>query len=111
MTEMSLVRNLGPIKTLLSNDKRVFVSREKLMKNASITKFLSGVRSAFDMLPEQTTYRAYFIKNNRTKIYRFSYVQDLNESWILVGKMQENAFNQLKCGSNKNYVPYEQTCH
>lgn len=104
---------LGHIETLLSNDKRVFVSREKIMKNAEFTKFIIGMRSAFDLMPEQTNHNPNFIDRNEVKIYNFNAEEDLSKSWEVIAYVQECTFKKLinKVDHHQVNIKYEPTCY
>ncbi|MFH4263292.1 hypothetical protein WAJ43_20870, partial [Acinetobacter baumannii] len=101
------------IETLLSNDKRVFASREKLMKNAELTKFLIGMRSAFDLLPEHTNHNPNFIDRKEVKIYNFNAERDLSKSWEVIASVQECTFKKLinKADHHQVNIKYEPTCY
>ncbi|ENR2986027.1 hypothetical protein OW684_11370 [Acinetobacter baumannii] len=81
------------------------------MKNATITIFISGMRSAFDILPDQSTYQANFIKNAKVKDIDFHALSDINESWMSIATCQKNAFKKLTNNLPKLNISNESTCY
>jgi len=75
------------------------------MRLASV--FLSGMRSAYEVLPEQTKHKAHFIKTAEVTVINFNADEDLRDSWKQVAGYQKKSFNQLNTKNIESLKIYD----
>lgn len=69
--------------------------------------FLSGMRSAYEVLPNQTKHKAHFIKTAEVTVVNFSVDSNITDSWKAVASCQKRAFKEVCHNHHENLEAYE----
>lgn len=68
--------------------------------------FLLGMRSAYEMSPEETKHTAHFITPATVEVVRLGATLDMTSSWKTIADTQTSAFNQLCQNPNDRSVTH-----
>lgn len=72
-----------------------------------VIAFLDGMRSTFDLAPEQKIHKANFIKLAEAEVVNLDIDSNINDSWKVIASCQNRAFNEICHNHHEDLEAYE----
>ncbi len=69
--------------------------------------FLSGMRSAYEVLPTETRHKAHFVKTAKAVVINLNVDTNINNSWEVIASCQKRSFNEVCHNHYETLKDYE----
>ena len=73
----------------------------------AVRAFLTGMASAYEVLPIEKTHKAHFITIAESRVINLNIDSNINKSWISVASNQKKSFDEICQKHHEKLISYE----